>query len=277
MRVPILNRTSLLSICALALILLPAFSGRAFSEPDPKTAIDLYNEGCIHYEQKDYEGAKDRFLTLVFADWHNADLFYNLANSYFRMGDFGRAILYYEKAKRISPRDDSIAHNLKLARANIIDKTEPADRNIVSELLVGVHSMLSLNEWTIISLVLYLLVMLSLAVILITRDTLLKADNSGARNVIIKISKRVLIVSLILLLYCGTNTLVKAYASSLESGIVVAKQVKVRSGPSEDFAEVFELHSGTSARIHTTKEGWRQISIPSGLSGWLPKESLATI
>jgi len=270
-----LRRMALLAF--IAVMACPAAS-HARVEIDPEVTIELYNDGCDHYEQDDFVGAKDRFLAAALVRWQNPDLFYNLGACYFRMGDLGRAILYYERAKELAPRDASIAHNLELARSRIVDKVEPTERNILVQLFVDIYSLFNVNEWTVISLSLYLTLMaVVIAVILLKGET--KREGSGPRR---KSVRRMLIrigaTLLILTLFCGTNTVIKVRAfNALDYGIVVAEAMKARSGPKEEFAQVFELHSGTKVRIQTTKDDWYQISIETGLSGWLPKESVETI
>src|SRR5260221_9375410 len=44
------------------------------------------------------------------------NLFYNLGNAYFRQKDFGRAILNYERALALDPRQAEAQANLRIAR-----------------------------------------------------------------------------------------------------------------------------------------------------------------
>ena len=244
---------------------------------DPEVTIELYNDGCDYYEQDDFVGAKDRFLAAALVRWQNPDLFYNLGACYFRMGDLGRAILYYERAKELAPRDASITYNLDLARSRIVDKIEPTERNILAQLFMDIYSLFNVNEWTVVSLSLYLALMAAVfAIILLKLGA--KRAGSAAKKSVRRMLVRIGAALLILTLFCGTNTVIKVCAfNALDYGIVVAEAMKARSGPKENFAEVFELHSGTKVRIQTTKDDWYQISIETGLSGWLPKESVEAI
>ncbi|MBN2207845.1 MAG: tetratricopeptide repeat protein [Candidatus Coatesbacteria bacterium] len=244
---------------------------------DPKVTVELYNDGCDSYERDDFAGAKDRFLAAALTRWQNPALFYNLGNCYFRLGDLGRAILYYEKAKRLAPRDASIAYNLDLTRSRIIDKVEPTERNILVQLFVDVYSLFNVNEWTAISLSLYLALMaVVIAVILLKGEAI--DEGEGARRSARRILAQIAVILAILTALSATSTLVKARAFNAgDCGIVVADAVKARSGPKDEFAEVFELHSGTKVRIQATRDDWHQISIETGLSGWLPKESVEIV
>ena len=47
-------------------------------------------------------------------EW-SANLFYDLGNAYFRHGDFGRAILNYDRALRLDPHHPEADANLRIA------------------------------------------------------------------------------------------------------------------------------------------------------------------
>jgi tetratricopeptide (TPR) repeat protein len=65
------------------------------------------------YQKGKYEEAKVGYLQLVRAGQYSADLFYNLGNVWFKMGDQGRAILNYERALLLNPRLDEARSNLR--------------------------------------------------------------------------------------------------------------------------------------------------------------------
>src|SRR6266540_3346257 len=50
------------------------------------------------YAQNNFKEAISGYETLVRSGQWSANAFYNLGNAYFREGDFGRAILNYERA-----------------------------------------------------------------------------------------------------------------------------------------------------------------------------------
>jgi tetratricopeptide (TPR) repeat protein len=65
------------------------------------------------YQNGKYEEAKVDYLQLVHAGQYGADLFYNLGNVWFKMGDQGRAILNYERALLLNPGLEEARSNLR--------------------------------------------------------------------------------------------------------------------------------------------------------------------
>ena len=81
------------------------------------TANRLYEDGQFAQAAQAYQQLADQ----GFAD---SALFFNLGNAYFKQGDYGRAILNYRRAEQLAPRDEDIAANLALARAQRVDQFE---------------------------------------------------------------------------------------------------------------------------------------------------------
>src|SRR4051812_8430889 len=68
------------------------------------------------FDQGRYQEAVDGYQELVRSGQWNAGLFYNLGNAWFRLGDFGHAILNYERALALEPRHPEAQANLRLAQ-----------------------------------------------------------------------------------------------------------------------------------------------------------------
>ena len=59
-----------------------------------------------------------------------------------------------------------------------------------------------------------------------------------------------------------------------KKGIVIEQKVDVRSGPGAENIAVFTIHEGIKVRVHESSNGWCQISLPNGWSGWMKKDYL---
>jgi tetratricopeptide (TPR) repeat protein len=65
----------------------------------------------------DYRQAATILESLLADGYQNGAVYYNLGNSYFRAGEYGRAIAAYRKAKPYRPRDPYLEANLRQALA----------------------------------------------------------------------------------------------------------------------------------------------------------------
>lgn len=68
------------------------------------------------YEAGQFAEAAEQYEAMLAEDGPRAGVLQNLGSAYFRMGDFGRAILAFERALLLEPRNPDLRANLKLAR-----------------------------------------------------------------------------------------------------------------------------------------------------------------
>ena len=96
----------LLSLCMFAMAGTTVFAG-------PPQNFDQANQ---HFQAGNFAGAAEAYQAEINSGGASAALLYNLGNSQYRMGEFGRAILSYERARLLTPRDPDLLANLSLAR-----------------------------------------------------------------------------------------------------------------------------------------------------------------
>jgi uncharacterized protein YgiM (DUF1202 family) len=88
----------------------------------------------------------------------------------------------------------------------------------------------------------------------------------------------VLAGSAILALLSGASLIAKSHAQANRvEAVVVTENAYVRSGPGESSPRLAEIHEGLKLRILGEREGFLQISLASGLTGWVPREQVERI
>src|SRR6516165_3941127 len=73
------------------------------STPQKAMADDLWTTAARAYQMGRYEEAKVNYIQLVQRRDYSPDLFYNLGNTWFKLGDNGRAVLNYYRALALKP------------------------------------------------------------------------------------------------------------------------------------------------------------------------------
>ena len=92
------------------------------------TQVEFYQEGNRRYQEGDFEEALASYLRLAEAGFESGEVYYNIGNTYFKLGDLAQSILYYERARRLLPGDEDVQANLDLARSLTVDEIEPLPR-----------------------------------------------------------------------------------------------------------------------------------------------------
>ena len=94
--------------------------------PSAVTQVEFYQEGNRLYQEGDFEGALASYLRLVEAGFESGEVYYNIGNTYFKLGNVALSILYYERARRLLPGDEDVQANLDLARSLTVTRSSPS-------------------------------------------------------------------------------------------------------------------------------------------------------
>ena len=228
----------------------------------------FFEDGNRQYQNGDYDAALTSYLQIFESGFESGALHYNIGNCYFKQGDLGRSILFYERALALDPRDAAARANLELARSLTADEITPLPGFWVLRVVKWwVHALSGSLLVAIVGLS-YLVGTTALVVVILSRSRVLEMWGRG-----------VAIVSGVLVLVFGINLV------SLELGlgepteaIVLADEVSVQSAPSDDLAlQVFTIHEGTKMRIDQQSGEWAEIVLADGKVGWVRVEVLEII
>src|SRR5215468_12575769 len=111
---------------------------QALTSPTPEAAQDYYRQAIAGYEQ------------LISAGIHNAKLYYNLGNAYFRLNDLGRAILHYRRGLRLEPGNRQLQANVSYARSRRMDQIDVSSQHSLRHQLFFWQNELSVpTQWTL--------------------------------------------------------------------------------------------------------------------------------
>lgn len=234
---------------------------------DEQTPEAILAAGNRAYQEGDYEGAANHYKALLERGFENGYLLYNLGNAYYKLGDLGHAILAYERAHRLLPRyqdlDENLAYLKVLKRDKDPDAGAPRYLLVARKLVHGVTlaeiSWAALATWLLLAAIL-------LARILLRRD----AQARPALRVATWVVGLLLVGALCHTFYLARNL-------SRPVAIVIAEEVAVRSGPSEEDITEFKLHAGTKVLLERGAEGWSRIALSEELRGWCPSDAIEKI
>lgn len=228
----------------------------------------LYNEGNRAYAAGDFEKAVSLYEKAAAAGAHNHLLYHNLGNAYFKQGNLGLAILNYERALKLDPGDEDTRFNLRFARTATVDQIEAPERTLVEKAFDAADRSVSLPTAVHLAVALYLLLCTCGLLAVVWRK------RPGARNAALWAGAGVLLLCLI----AAPVVAVKVHRDvAVTSGVLLADQVEVRSGPGEKYTTVFTIHEGTLLHVIETRGAWAQVRIESGFAGWLPADSFEAI
>ena len=255
----------ILHIVALVLLLATATSSHA---ADAKTtARAAWDEGIAAYERKEYAKAVEAFENIASLGEVSDDLYYNLANAYFKQNKLGEALLNYNRASRIAPGDEDIRHNQEYAEKMTKDSIEKIPEFFLTTWLRSVRGAMSCTAWTVLSLAM-------LAVALVMALVYLLAQRMSLRKV------GFYTMAVAVLLFVATSIFAISERNQLmgrTEAIVMSTAASVKSSPDRSATELFVLHEGTKVSIGATTDGWAEVRIADGRKGWIEDKRIERI
>ena len=254
------NLVSGLIVAALTSVF--AAAGCAGETADRQT-VELYRQGNLLYEGGKYAEAGRTYERIIERGIRNGHVYYNLGNAYYKQDQIGRAILAYERASRLMPRDPDLKSNLDLANERTIDQIAVDVPWFGRQALDAV----TVNQVTVAATAAGFLMSLALVCYLLAVRQRTRFAAGYA----------LLATSLVLLMAIGFMSIKIYDVQANRSGIVLSPAAVVRTSPDLSSEPVFTLHEGAKVQLVEHRDDWTRIRLPDGKNGWLSVKDLEGI
>jgi tetratricopeptide (TPR) repeat protein len=239
---------------AMFLCLLFAIASAAFAQSDTEFA-----KANQEFVQGHFKEAIAGYEAMVRGGQWNANLFYDLGNAYFRMRDFGRAILNYERALALDNHHPEATANLQIAR----DEARALEMQPTK--LERYLQFASINEFSIGAAVALWLGIFGIVAMIFARRR----------------SAALLSLSILCLLVCA---LAVWAIHTLDNGsegrglaIVTGNDVQARLATADTANSVLALPPGSEIKILSTRGDWMYAALPNDLHGWIQTKNVEQV
>ena len=204
------------------------------------------------YSEGHSQEAVDGYRNVVSSGQWSANLFYDLGNAWFRLGNFGEAILNYERALALDPHHPEAAANLVLVRdeARALElKRSGLDRYLETATSTQYCIAASIAFW--------------FALFAAARLFFLRRRSAALVSLII--FSNVVFAGAVFALY------------SLETGskgralaIVTGKNIEARLATADNSNSILALPPGSEIKVLSQRGDWLYAALPNDLRGWIP-------
>ena len=234
-------------LCVVILLTAVVFTANAADDSAFGKANQAYAEGR-------FEEAATGYENLIRSGNWNADLFYDLGNARYRLGDFGQAILNFERALALDPRHPEADANLRLAR------DEGRALELRRDWIERYAGMATVKQSTIAAAIAFWFALFITAHLFFSR-------RSAGRIALIALS----------VIVCGASIFA---IFTLENGargdalaIVTGKDVEARLATADNAKSVLVLPAGSEIKILSERGDWVYAALPNDQRGWIPASS----
>jgi tetratricopeptide (TPR) repeat protein len=201
------------------------------------------------YQNGKYEEAKVNYLQLVRAGQYSADLFYNLGNVWFKLGDLGRAILNYERALLLDPSLDEAGSNLRTVLKIVGNDDQPTFRD-----RVGAYAD-------------YFPLTTSIAFWILAFSFFLAWHQQG--RFIVFWRRLCIVAGFIFLCGAGASVWIGSGTKDSNRALIIGLAADLKYGPAVSARSVESLQIGEQVQLISERGDWTFCRASTGNLGWI--------
>lgn len=228
---------------------------------------DSMQQAGEYYRNGEFDKAIKIYEELISEGYEGTALYFNLANSYYRIGQLGYAILNYERALKISPSDEDVKHNLAFANLSTVDRIQPLPTFFLFEWWESLLTALSVNGWTYLAYFFFIVLLL-----LITFYFFAKTVSQQKIILFSGLANLIVFALIVLLLIVKINR-----EQTHISGVIIEQSITVKNSPDEKSTDAFVIHEGLKVKLEDKLDNWVKIRLADGKVGWVENDAVIRI
>ena len=226
----------------------------------------LFEQANAAYNGGNYSLAAEKYEAILAQKVHSGELYFNLGNTHYHLGNVAESIYFFEQAKRLQPADKTLQNNARFANNMTLDAIEALPRTQLDQLQQRVLLLFSLNQWVKITL---FLAWIAFGLFLLYRF-----------NQRMHFKRVFFILGCVVLLSMFTAlalTQTKHNNEQQKKAIVFSQAIEIWAEPNKRSDVLFLLHEGTALIVENQLEGWSKIRLANGSEGWIENTAIKSL
>jgi len=246
------------------LIILFAIPGYIFAQDNN---IQLWEKANAFYTTEDYQQAISLYEQILSSGQESAKLYFNLGNAYYKAGNMNKALLNFERAKLLSPNDENIDFNIKMANQFVVTSIEPLPLPFFLRWRTSIINMYSADNWSYISISAFIIFLILIGFFIFSR--------------VVTIRRISFLLGIFMVVFAGfTYSFASKQKKKIEQhsgAIVFCPRVTVKSAPTTTSTDLFLIYEGLKVEITDSIGPWKEIKLADGNEGWLQDSCIVKI
>lgn len=227
----------------------------------------VYELAIENYENANYDIAITYFEELEAKGLNSEELFYNMGNAEFKLGNIGKSILYFEKVLKLNPKHKYASENLQFVSLQKTDKIEEQPGSLKDRIWKNNAFRFTANGWTRFFLMFIWLFCLSILLMWIGKKPWMKRLGF------------VLVVALFVPLIISSLFSIGRHHFDKKHGhlIVLQEKTPVMNRAQQNSKTKFHLNEGLKVEVVKKEAEWYLVKIGDGREGWLSQNVVGEI
>jgi tetratricopeptide (TPR) repeat protein len=223
-----------------------------------------------------FDAAARKYELLVDSGIRNSQLYLNLGNAYMQVGELGRAIVNYERARQLDPGNRQLLVNLQFANSKVEGLPAKATSETASTSWPTIMQQARAWNASLVTAIGLWPVLVCIAIGSLLFWGLSIARAVGYRNSVWRLAVAPL---LLLLVSLGSYHLATTETQLSGNAVIVANNVQLHAGDGEQFDEVVTLDEAQGHRVNVlaTRGPWAQIRTVHGHTGWVHRQDVEQV
>ena len=250
---------------------LPANAADEESAPENKPAVEeaaaqlpkTSDEAKTAYDAGQFRQALDYYASKIDPRSVSPALLYNMGNCFYQLGDYPRALVCYERARYLQPRDPDISGNLELTRRKLL---LPPKYRVESpaDFMAAARDFLRVDEWLAACACGLTLVLIALGMFFQRRSNLWQWP---------------FYAGIVVVVICAAALIAKVSADDpAREAVVIVRNTPLYSLPSAESGRVEQyLKPGTEVSIEENRMDWVRVRLENNDEGWVRGANLALL
>jgi tetratricopeptide (TPR) repeat protein len=226
-----------------------------------------FEKGNALYQKGNYNEAIAAYESVLSTKKQSAELYFNMANCYYKLNKVAPAIYNYEKALVLSPNDKATQNNLKFAQKLTIDEIKEVPKVGFAKLLRDFTANFHYDTWAWIAVSFAILFLVFFIGYYFSQYT---------------VSKRIFFFGMFVLVFLilisvAAAIFEKSHFENERPAIVFAEVTSVKSEPKSSGSDAYVLHEGTKVYVQETLDNWKKIELTDGSQGWIESSAIKEV
>lgn len=223
-----------------------------------QAADSLFVAGNDAYAKGNYKESLRLYEKVLDKGYMSEAVYFNLANSHYKLNNVAESIYFYEKAKKLDPSDPAIKNNLTYAEQMRVDEIEALPQPEVKEFTRETALALSLTSWSWIAIISGFLASGAFIVYFLRSKTA---------------QKRLFFTLFVIFSLSGLASHLMAstqerIVKNTQYAIIFPEEIKVYAEPNPKSERLFMLHEGTKVSVESEFNEFSKIKLKDGSTGW---------